>query len=75
DNGHGLPPGGSPREGVGLRNVRQRVDQLYGSRGRFTLAPAPGGGTVATLRIPYLHCDVPHTPVPLRRGDVEELVQ
>jgi two-component system LytT family sensor kinase len=75
DNGQGLPPGGSPREGVGLRNVRQRVDQLYGSRGRFTLAPAPGGGTVATLRIPYLHCDVPHTPVPLPRGDVEELVQ
>jgi len=75
DNGQGLPPGGSPREGVGLRNVRQRVDQLYGPRGRFTLAPAPGGGTVATLRIPFLHCDVPHTPVPLRRGDVEELVQ
>jgi sensor histidine kinase YesM len=75
DNGQGLPPGGSPREGVGLRNVRQRVDQLYGPRGRFTLAPAPAGGTVATLRIPFLHCDVPHTPVPLRRGDVEELVQ
>jgi sensor histidine kinase YesM len=75
DNGQGLPPGGSPREGVGLRNVRQRVDQLYGPRGRFTLASASSGGTVATLRIPFLHCDVPHTPVPLRRGDVEELVQ
>ena len=75
DNGRGLPPGGLPREGVGLRNVRQRVDQLYGTHGRFTLAPAPGGGTVATLRIPYLHCDVPHTPVPLPRSDVEELVQ
>jgi two-component system, LytTR family, sensor kinase len=75
DNGRGLPPGGLHREGVGLRNVRQRVDQLYGPRGRFTLAPAFGGGTVATLRIPFLHCDVPHTPVPLPRGDVKELVQ
>ncbi|HEX2251321.1 MAG TPA: histidine kinase [Gemmatimonadales bacterium] len=75
DNGQGLPPGGLPREGVGLRNVRQRMDQLYGPRARFTLAPALGGGTVATLRIPFLHCDVPHTPVPLPRGDVEELVQ
>jgi len=67
DNGRGLPVGGVPREGVGLRNVRERVDQLYGSRGSFTLAPALGEGAVATLRLPFIHCDVPHTPVPLPR--------
>ena len=74
DNGQGLPPGGAPREGVGLRNIRERVDQLYGSRARFTLDPALGGGTVATLRLPFTHCEGAHTPVPLSRSDLEELV-
>ncbi len=75
DNGRGLPPGGVPREGVGLRNIRERVDQLYGSRARFSLEPAPGGGTVATLRLPFAPCDAAHTPVPLSRNDLEELVR
>lgn len=74
DNGKGLPAGGIPREGVGLRNIRERVDQLYGSRARFTLEPAMGGGTIATLRLPYASCDSAHTPVPLTRHDLEELV-
>ncbi|MEO8089044.1 MAG: histidine kinase [Gemmatimonadales bacterium] len=74
DNGKGLPVGGIPRVGVGLRNIRERVDQLYGSRARFTLVPAMGGGTVATLRLPYAACDAAHTPVPLTRDDLEELV-
>jgi two-component system, LytTR family, sensor kinase len=74
DNGQGLPPSGETRQGVGLRNVRERVDQLYGARGRFSLAPALGGGTVAALRIPFLHCEVPHTPVPLPRDTLEGMV-
>jgi sensor histidine kinase YesM len=74
DNGQGLPPGGVAREGVGLRNIRERVGQLYGSRARFTLAPATGGGTVATLRLPFVQCDGAHTPVPLGRNDLKELV-
>jgi len=75
DNGQGLPPGGAPREGVGLRNVRERVAQLYGRRAQFSLLPALGGGTVAWLRLPFIHCDVPHTPVPLSRSTLEELVR
>jgi signal transduction histidine kinase len=74
DNGQGLPPGGVPREGVGLRNVRERVTQLYGQRAQFTLTPALGGGTVARLRLPFIHCEVPHTPVPLSRAALEELI-
>ena len=74
DNGQGLPPGGVSREGVGLRNIRERVGQLYGSRARFALAPAVGGGTVATLRLPFVPCEGAHTPVPLGRNDLEELV-
>jgi two-component system LytT family sensor kinase len=74
DNGMGLPPGELPREGVGLRNIRERVSQLYGSRGQFTLEPATGGGTAAVLRIPFTPCDAAHTPVPLSTNDLEELV-
>jgi two-component system, LytTR family, sensor kinase len=75
DNGQGLPPGGVPREGVGLRNIRERVEQLYGPRARFSLSPALGGGTAATLRLPFIHCEVPHTPVPLPGSSLEELVR
>jgi LytS/YehU family sensor histidine kinase len=73
DNGQGLPPGGAPREGVGLRNVRERVAQLYGQRAQFSLKPALGGGTVAALRLPFIHCEVPHTPVPFGPSAVEEV--
>jgi two-component system, LytTR family, sensor kinase len=75
DNGQGLPQGRVPREGVGLRNVRERLDQLYGARARFTLAPALGGGAVAILRLPFIHCEVPHTPVPLPKSEVEQLIR
>ncbi|HEX7335763.1 MAG TPA: histidine kinase [Gemmatimonadales bacterium] len=71
DNGMGLPEGGIAREGVGLRNIRERVSQLYGSRGHFSLEPAEGGGTVAFLRIPFIPCDSAHTPVPLAPDGVE----
>jgi hypothetical protein len=74
DNGMGLPPGELLREGVGLRNIRERVGQLYGSRGQFTLKPVTGGGTAAVLRIPFTQCDAAHTPVPLSTNDLEELV-
>jgi two-component system, LytTR family, sensor kinase len=74
DNGRGLPNGQIPREGVGLRNIRERVQQLYGPKARFALEPALGGGTVATLRIPFTHCDAAHTPVPLSQSDLEKLV-
>jgi two-component system, LytTR family, sensor kinase len=75
DNGMGLPEGGISREGVGLRNIRERVGQLYGSRGQFTLERAKGGGTVAILRIPFTPCDAAHTPVPLASDGLEELVR
>jgi two-component system LytT family sensor kinase len=75
DNGQGLPAGGVPRVGVGLRNVRERVAQLYGRRAQFSLSPALGGGTLATLRLPFIHCEVPHTPVPLSQAALEELMQ
>jgi two-component system LytT family sensor kinase len=52
DDGPGMsdaPNGG----GVGLRNTRERIATLYGARATLELAPRPGGGTVARVRIPY----------------------
>jgi signal transduction histidine kinase len=59
DDGVGLPPGGPPREGVGLATTRARVAQLYGARGDFRIEPAPhgagGGGTRCTVVVPVAH--------------------
>ena len=52
DNGDGL--GGAIREGTGVGNTRERLHHLYGiGRQRFDLVPAPGGGTVASVVIPF----------------------
>lgn len=39
--------------GVGLANCRARLRQLYGDRARLDLGPAPAGGLLVSLRIPY----------------------
>jgi two-component sensor histidine kinase len=39
--------------GVGLRNTRERLAQLYGAAARLTLERGTTGGTVAELRLPW----------------------
>ena len=39
--------------GVGLRNTRARLAQLYGPEHTLVLARADGGGVVATVTLPY----------------------
>jgi two-component system, LytTR family, sensor kinase len=39
--------------GVGLANIRQRLEQLYGSAQSLTLAEATNGGTVAQIVMPF----------------------
>ena len=54
DNGPGLGSGDEGNdEGVGLRNSRERLEQLYGKAQSLTLADAPHGGTVAELVVPF----------------------
>lgn len=55
DDGPGLgngEPGHRP-SGVGLRNTRERLQQLYGDRQALTLAPADPHGLVITINLPF----------------------
>ncbi len=74
DRGPGVPQGGPVRENVGLQNTRERVERLYGSAAAFDLSNAPGGGALATLRLPYSACSAAHTPVPLRTTDLPAML-
>ena len=51
DNGDGIV--GAIREGTGVRNTRERLHHLYGAAQRFALSAATGGGTVASVVIPF----------------------
>ena len=51
----GPPLAATIREGYGIRNVRSRLEALYGSHATFSLAPNPGGGAIATLDLPVGH--------------------
>ncbi|HKE20578.1 MAG TPA: histidine kinase [Kofleriaceae bacterium] len=44
--------GGRSSDGIGLQNTRARLEQLYGTRHRFTLANRDGG-VVASLTLPF----------------------
>ena len=52
DNGCGFDPSASRPEGNGLRNLRQRFQNLGG---RFTLDSRPGGGTRISMTILLAH--------------------
>ena len=51
DNGPGLAA--APRDGVGVRNTRERLLQLYGEAQSFDLHPVDGGGTEALVSLPF----------------------
>ncbi len=56
DNGPGLNNGQKSKNGsggVGLKNTRERLQQFYGDRQAFTLAPNDPSGLVVTINIPF----------------------
>ena len=55
DTGPGLGNGTSKHKssGVGLKNTRERLQQLYGEEQAFTLAPSDPTGLTITINIPY----------------------
>lgn len=51
DNGRGI--GASAKGGIGLSNVRSRLEHMYGSAASFTICPRNEGGTRATIALPF----------------------
>jgi len=51
DDGAGLP-GGRMEAGIGLGNTAARLRELYRGAASLEVAPVPGGGTMARLRLP-----------------------
>ncbi|MGA9071015.1 MAG: histidine kinase [Terracidiphilus sp.] len=41
-----------PGAGIGMKNVRERLEMLYGNQASFTVVSNPGRGTLVTIEIP-----------------------
>lgn len=54
---------GAAGTGIGMANVRARLAQLYGAEHALEMAPADGGGTRVSLRVPWHEAPLPR-PVP-----------
>lgn len=50
----GRPAGQLPRTGagIGMKNVRERLEVLYGMKARFTVVSNPGRGTLVSIELP-----------------------
>ena len=53
DDGPGLGPDAESRGGVGLRNTRERLSELYGGGADLRLGASPEGGLEASIRLPF----------------------
>ena len=54
DSGLGFGKAATAGTGVGLNNIRERLQLLYGSRAQLAVAENPAGGTTVTITVPYL---------------------
>jgi len=62
DDGVGVgykPVSSLPRTGagIGIKNVRERLEVLYGNQARFTVVSNPGRGTLVSIEIPMKPAD------------------
>ncbi|MDX2057010.1 MAG: histidine kinase [Gemmatimonadales bacterium] len=69
DDGPGpQQPSANPGAGVGLTNLRSRLERLYGGRGSLTLEAGPDRGAVATLTVPFHRLASPRPTSPATRA-------
>ncbi len=73
DDGPGLPRGWSidTHAGVGLENIRQRLQVMYGDNAGLTLTPAASKGVTARIAIPF-SISMPLPPEPFKNGHQQE---
>ncbi|MBX3619465.1 MAG: sensor histidine kinase [Rhizobacter sp.] len=53
DTGLGFGQAATAGTGIGLANIRERLQLLYGGKASLTVAENPGGGTAVTITVPY----------------------
>jgi signal transduction histidine kinase len=53
DTGLGFGRAATAGTGVGLANIRERLQLLHGPKAALTVAEKPGGGTIVTITVPY----------------------
>jgi hypothetical protein len=69
DNGAGLSAASyHESRGLGLANIRGRLETLYGAQATLDLRSEPGGGTTASLELPLV-LSPPTTERPLESSD------
>ena len=54
DSGLGFGKAATAGTGVGLNNIRERLQLLYGNKAQLGVAENAGGGTAVTITVPYL---------------------
>ncbi|MEO6749982.1 MAG: sensor histidine kinase, partial [Casimicrobiaceae bacterium] len=52
DDGIGLGGSAGGGSGIGLRNIRETLESLFGVRGKLSVEPSAVGGVVATIEVP-----------------------
>jgi LytS/YehU family sensor histidine kinase len=57
DTGLGFGRAATAGTGVGLANIRERLQMLYGSKASLTVAENRPSGTIVTITVPYTHRD------------------
>lgn len=69
DNGEGIPVHGRTRtQGLGLRNMQERMDQLGGT---LDLRSVPNGGTTIEATVPLTHMRPPEDVTPVQKVAAE----
>jgi signal transduction histidine kinase len=65
DNGPGLAGsnGDAPRLGIGLSNIRARLQQLYGTAQKVKVSNGDGGGLIVDITIPFRSAASQRVPV------------
>jgi two-component system LytT family sensor kinase len=53
DNGGGLNTSNGSPNGIGLKNVRERLEKLYGQEHKFEIISGQNGGCSVKIEIPY----------------------
>ena len=53
DTGLGFGKAPTAGTGIGLNNIRERLQLLYGGKASLAVAENPGGGTAVTITVPY----------------------